>query len=112
MRTAAVGLVYIAALAFGLYQTFRPTIDSRFVRVQSERGDGMLNHFILEHSWQAVSNPDYRGSLFSPPCFYPERHTLWYSEHLLGAAPVYWALRLAAGPILAYQWWQILLTAL
>ena len=31
----------------GLYQTFRPTIDSRFVRVQSERGDGMLNHFIL-----------------------------------------------------------------
>src|SRR5262245_25196472 len=95
MRTVAVLFVYAALLALGTYQTFRPTIDSRFARTQTERTDGMLNHYILEHSWQVVSNPHYRWSLFSPPCFYPEPHTLWYSEHLLGTAPLYWVLRLA-----------------
>ena len=99
-------------LAFGTYQTFRPTIDSRFVRIQTERGDGMLNHYILEHSWQAVSNPDYRGSLFSPAVLLPRSgHALVLGTParrrpaVLGAA--------ARVPYdLAYQWWQILLTAL
>jgi hypothetical protein len=112
MRTFATLLAYAAVLAFGTYLTFGPVINSGFTRVQTERGDGMLNHYILEHSWQAVSNPDYRGSLFSPPCFYPERATLWYSEHLLGVAPVYWALRVVLPYDLAYQWWQIILDAL
>jgi hypothetical protein len=112
MRTAALLSLYAAALALGLSQTFGPTFRSGFARVQTETGDGMLNHYILEHSWQSVTNPDYRGSLFSPPCFYPEPHTLWYSEHLLGVAPVYWALRVALPYDLAYQWWQIVLAAL
>ena len=112
MRTVLVGFAYAAALAFGLYQTFSPTFDSRFARVQTERGDGMLNHFILEHSWQALSNSDYRGSLFSPICMFPQRYTLWYSEHLLGAAPLYWGLRLVLEYDFAYQWWQIILAAL
>lgn len=112
MRTVVVGLLYTAALAFGLHQTFSPVIDSRFARVQTERGDGMLNHYILEHSWQALSNSDYRGSLFSPICMFPQKHTLWYSEHLLGAAPFYWGLRLGLEYDLAYQWWQIILAAL
>jgi hypothetical protein len=112
MRTALAGLAYAVALAFGLYQTFSPTIDSRFARVQTERGDGMLNHFILEHSWQALTRADYRGSLFSPVCMFPEKWTLWYSEHLLGVAPLYWGLRLVLEYDLAYQWWQIILAAL
>src|SRR6478672_1470448 len=112
MRTLALFFVYLAALAFGTYQTFGPMIDSRFTRTQTERCDGMLNHYILEHSWQVVSNPDYRGSLFSPPFFYPEPAVLWYSEHLLGVAPAYWALRLGMPHDLAYQWWQILMNAL
>lgn len=112
MRTAAVFAVYLAALAFGTYQTFSPMFDSHFERTQTERCDGMLNHYILEHTWQVVANPDYRGSLFSPPFFFPEPYTLWYSEHLLGVAPAYWALRLAMPADLAYQWWQILMDAL
>src|SRR5215831_13934125 len=107
MRTVVVLLAYAALLAFGTYQTFHPMIDSRFTRVQTERGDGMLNHFILEHSWQSISNPNYRATLFSPPCFFPEPSTLWYSEHLFGTAPAYWALRLAMPYDFAYQWWQI-----
>src|SRR5207248_6763683 len=112
MRTAALLAAYAAALGLGTYLTFRPTFDSRFARVQTERGDGMLNHYILEHTWQSVSNPAYRGSLFSPPCYFPEPYTLWYSEHLLGVAPVYWAFRLVMPYDLAYQWWQIVLSAL
>lgn len=112
MRTAAFLPVYFAALVFGTYQAFRPTIDSDFSQVQSERGDGMLNHYILEHSWQVLTNPDYHGSLFSPQFFFPEPYTLWYSEHLLGVAPAYWGLRLALPADLAYQWWQIAMNAL
>jgi hypothetical protein len=113
MRTAAPLLLHAAALAGGLFLTFRPTLESGFARAQCERGDGMLNHYILEHSWKAVADPGYRGSLSTPPCFHPEPHTLWYSEHLLGAAPLYWGLRLVGVPYdHAYQWWQIALTAL
>ena len=112
MRSVTALAAYASLLAFGTYQTFRPTFDSHFARVQTERGDGMLNHYILEHTWQVLANPDYCGSLFSPPFFFPERSTLWYSEHLLGVAPLYWGLRLALPHDLAYQWWQIILDAL
>src|SRR4051812_19314882 len=108
MRTAGILFLYAAALAFGTYQAFGPVFDSGFARTQTERGDGMLNHYILEHSWQVLANPAYRGTLFSPPTFYPERATLWYSEHLLGVAPLYWVLRPVMGYDLAYQWWQVL----
>lgn len=107
MTRVAVALLYLAALAGGSYVAFRPTFDSHFARVQTETGDGMLNHYILEHTWRAVADPGYCGTLASPPFFYPERHVLWYSETLLGVAPLYWALRLGLPPDLAYQWWQI-----
>jgi hypothetical protein len=112
MRTVAFFPLYVAAVVFGTYQTFRPTFDSGFAQVQSERGDGMLNHYILEHSWQVLTNAAYPGSLFSPPFFFPQPYTLWYSEHLLGVAPAYWALRLVLPEDLAYQWWQISLNSL
>jgi hypothetical protein len=108
MRTAAVLLAYLAVAGLGLYDSFRPTVESRFALTPGDRCDSLLNHYVLEHTWQSVANPDYRGSLFSPPCFFPERHTLWYSEHLLGAAPPYWVLRLGLPADLAYQWWQLL----
>jgi hypothetical protein len=108
MRTSAVLLAYLAALGLGLCEMHGPLFESRFAWMQTDFADGMLNNYLLEHSWQSISNPEYRGSLWSPPCFFPQRYTLWYSEHLLGAAPVYWGLRLALPLDLAYQWWQIL----
>src|SRR6516225_9369873 len=107
MRTAVVILGYFAALGLGLFQMQRVAFESGFTRMRSDFGDGMLNNYILEHTWQVISNPDYRGSLSSPPSFFPQPGTLWYSEHLFGAAPVYWVLRLALPPDLAFQWWQI-----
>ena len=112
MRTAAILLLYAAVAAGGTYLVFRPTFDSGFDSIQTERGDGMLNHLILENSWLAVSDPSYRGTLVTPPIFYPEPYVIAYSENLYGVAPVYWALRLVTPYDLAYIWWQIVLSVL
>ncbi len=112
MRTTAILLAYAIALAFGTYNTFRPTFDSGFVRVQTERGDGMLNHLILENSWLALTDSDYCGTLATPPFFYPEPYTLLYSENLFGSAPIYWAMRVVTDHEYAYIWWQIVCSAL
>ena len=112
MRTAALILLYVAAPVVGTYLVFRPTFDSRFAHIQTERGDGLLNHYLLENSWLAVSDPNYRGSLLSPPMYHPAKRTIYYSENLFGVAPAYWALRPFLPYDLAYAWWQILLSAL
>ena len=111
MKLAA-ALLYLAALAGGLYSAYWPTFDSGFARIQADPGDGMLNHYLLEHTWQAVSNPNYPGTLLSPPFFYPQPLVLAYSENFLGVAPLYWALRLEMPDEPAYQWWMILCAAL
>lgn len=112
MRTAALLSAYVAAAALGSYLVFRPTFDSGFARLQTERGDCLLNHYILENSWLALTDSGYRGSLVTAPFFHPTRATIYYSENLFGVAPLYWALRLALPYDLAYQWWQILLNLL
>ncbi|MDY3556432.1 hypothetical protein R5W24_005598 [Gemmata sp. JC717] len=112
MRTLALLSAYAGALALGTYQTFYPTFDTGFANVQTERGDGMLNHLILENSWLALSDPGYRGTLATAPFFFPERYTIAYSENLFGSAPIYWGLRLVVGYELAYAWWQIVCTVL
>src|SRR4051812_2159625 len=105
MRTAALLALHAAVMALGTYLVFQPTFDSGFARIQTERGDGMLNHLILENSWLALTKPDYCGTFASPPFFYPKRWVIAYSENLLGVAPVYWALRVVLPLDLAYIWW-------
>lgn len=112
MRLALVLAGYAIALAGGTYLAYRPVFDSNFAVVQAETGDGMLNHYLLEHSWRAVSDPDYAGTLIRPPFFHPDRWAWWYSETLIGAAPLYWALRTALSDELAYPWWMIVCAAL
>ena len=89
-------LLYAALLLGGTYAAFRPTFDSGFARMQTDLGDTILNHYLLEHTWQVVSNPDYRGTLLSPPFYFPQPLVLGYSENFLGVAPAYWAFRLGA----------------
>jgi hypothetical protein len=81
-------------------------------RLQTDPGDTVLNHYILEHSWLWLTRPDYVGTLWSPPCFYPTKLTLAYSENLLGTAPLYWLLRLFLTPVLAYATWMMLVCSL
>ena len=111
MRTAALVLLYVAAPLVGTYLTFRPTFDSNFASIQTERGDGLLNHYILENSWLALSDPNYCGSMLTAPFYFPAKYTVYYSENMFGVAPLYWALRLVLPFDLAYGWWQILLNA-
>ncbi|MBM3979140.1 MAG: hypothetical protein FJ304_02430 [Planctomycetes bacterium] len=112
MRTVVLLALYAALCALGTYQSFRPMFDSDFAAAQSERGDGMLNHYILENSWLSLTDPSYRGTFITGPYCYPERGTMYYSETLWGSAPVYWALRVALPYDLAYSWWQIVLSAI
>ena len=112
MHRTGTAILSLAALGLGTYQAYRPTFDTHFANMQVDPGDGLLNNYLLEHTWRAVSDRDYRGSLASPPFFYPTRNVLWYSETFLGAAPAYWALRPWLPPDLAFQWWQIAMSAL
>lgn len=112
MTRIGVTVLYLAGLAGGLSVAFKPTFDSRFAHLQTETGDAVLNHYLLEHSWRCVSDSNYCGTLLSPPFYYPAKLVLAYSENLLGAAPVYWALRLGLPEDLAYQWWMIVLSGL
>jgi hypothetical protein len=111
-RRTAIIAIYTLALIAGLVAAFHPTLLSGFTRLQTDPGDTLLNHYILEHSWLWLTRSDYAGTLWSPPCFYPQPNTLAYSENLLGTAPLYWLLRSFAAPLLAYQLWMLAVTGL
>jgi len=96
----------------GLCSAFHPTLFSGFARLQTDPGDTLLNHYVLEHSWRWLTRPDYVGTYWSPPFFHPQPLVLAYSENLLGTAPLYWLLRVATPQVLAYQLWMLLVTAL
>ncbi len=105
-------MLYLAALAVGTYLAFRPTLDSGFARVAGDPGDTMLNHYLLEHSRRALFDPEYCGTLLSPPFFHPTPLVLGYSENMLGVAPLYWGLRSFLPEVPAFQVWMIVLNGL
>src|SRR5947208_15136854 len=112
MKPLAVVALYAVALASGLAAAFTPTLASGFTLVQTDPGDTLLNHYVLEHSWQWLTRPDYAGTLWSPPFFAPTPLTLAYSENLLGTTPLYWLLRCVCPDLLAFQLWTTLVSAL
>src|SRR5438552_10120140 len=102
---------YGAVLAGGLFAAFHPTFLSGFSRMQADPGDTLLNHYILEHTWQWLTRPDYVCELWYPPLYYPTPNALPYSENLFGVAPLYWLCRTLAPADLAYQIWSLLICA-
>ena len=68
----------------------------------SDLTDTLLNTWIL--GWDAQRLGRGLGGLWDAPIFFPYRHTLAFSENLLGlapfAAPVYWT---SGNPLLAYN---------
>lgn len=104
--------LYAALLAGGLVSAYHPTLFSGFERMQADPGDTVLNHYILEHTWQWLTRADYVGTLWSPPFYHPTEGTLAYSENLFGVAPLYWLCRTALPPDLAFQVWMMLVSAL
>jgi hypothetical protein len=112
MQRPVVIFLHLAAVTAGTWIAFHPTLLTGFARLQTDPGDTLLNHYILEHSWHWLTRQPGSESLWSPPCFYPATGTLAYSENLLGAAPVYWLWRLACGELLAFQLWMIAVAGL
>jgi hypothetical protein len=69
---------------------------------RNDNGDAMLNEWII--AWVAHQAPRDPLHLFDANIFYPERHTLAYSEAMIVqsamAAPILW---LGGSPVLAYN---------
>ena len=78
-----------------------PLIRSITTKLPSDRGDPVLNTWILWWNTQAVP---FTAGWWSSPNFYPMRETLTYSEHLLGLVPIfapfYWV---SGSPVVAYN---------
>jgi hypothetical protein len=92
----------------GLVASFWPTWLSGFARVQGGLGDSRLVNFTLEHSYRWLVGLPLARDLFSPPIYYPVEHVAFYTDLLLGVAPLYWPWRwLGAGPHTAYQLWML-----
>ena len=87
-----------------------PLIARMADRLPSDVGDPVLNTWIL--GWDAARFRHGIGMLWDAPNFFPYRHTLTYSDHLLGiavfTAPIQW---LTGNPVLTYNvaflasWW-------
>jgi hypothetical protein len=93
----------------GLATAFYPTLLSGFAKVQGDLGDSRLVNFVLEHGYRWLTAKPLAESLSSPPIFHPARGTAFYTDLMLGFAPLYWPWRwLGATPETAYQLWMIL----
>lgn len=112
MRSLSRFLLHLVAVGVGLYALFHPTIDNRFEKLQTDMGDTVLNHYLLEHTWRVVADPTYQPTLWSPTFYYPQPRVFAYSENMFGVAPVYWALRLGLPADLAFQVWMMVLSVL
>lgn len=112
MRRTAIIAIHGGVLLVGTLIAFHPTICSGGRLMQTDPGDTLLNHYILEHEWKWLSDSTYQASFWSPAFYHPTPNVLAYSEHLLGCAPIYWMYRCIAGEVTAYQSWMITVTAL
>src|SRR6266404_1461260 len=69
-----IATLHCLVLFAGIWIAFAPTITSGLL--QTDPGDTLLNHYILEHSWKWLSDAGYSSPYWSPPCFYPAEQTL------------------------------------
>ena len=94
--------------AAGLLASFWPTWTSGFALVQGGLGDSRLVNFILEHSYRWLMGMPLAQDLWSPPIFFPVPRIGFYTDLMLGVAPLYWPWRwLGAEPHTAYQFWML-----
>jgi hypothetical protein len=101
-RRRGAGIVAGLAL-FGLGMSLWPLLRSGFRLMPTDPGDTRLNNYLLEHGYRWVQGA---AELWSPAIFHPVRGAFAFGDVLLGAAPLYWALR-ATGfePDTAHQLW-------
>ncbi len=94
----------------GLLVFHRYTIHSAFDLVQADPGDSRFVTFLLEN-WSLAARGD--GAWRSPPIFYPLKHTLAYSDLLVGPALLYSLARLLiTNPFVAFNVTVVVMSAL
>src|ERR1700719_644296 len=97
VRLLGVTAVYMALTAIATYPQIRQLASGI-------RDDIDVYFSVWRLAWIAHQLPRHPLQLFDANIFYPERHTLAYSDALVGpgvvAAPLFW---LGANPILVYN---------
>lgn len=97
----------------GLLMIHHPTILSGLRRMQADRGDTRLIHYLLEHNYRWYLGVPGHERFWDPPFFYPARNVAAYSDTMLGIAPLYAAYRAAGfAPDTAFQLWTVTLSVL
>ncbi len=100
-------------LLFGLGMSFLPMWLSFLKMVPGDRGDGRLNLYFLEHSYQWLRGAPLHCGYWNAPFFFPVENTMAFSDVLLGIAPLYWLGRMAGmGEFTALQWLYVALSVL
>lgn len=101
-------LLPVAFWALGLLVNAWPAIVSGFGEVLGHLGDSRLVNFTLEHSYRWLMGLPLAEDLWSPPIFFPQEGAAFFTDLLLGVAPLYWPWRwLGAEPHTAYQLWML-----
>lgn len=101
-------LLPIAFWVLGLSISAWPTFVSGFRNVQGDLSDTWLVNFTLEHSYRWLSSMPLAEDLWSPPIFFPQEGAAFFTDLMLGVAPLYWPWRwLGAEPYTAYQLWML-----
>ncbi len=73
-------------------------------------GDGRFNELVLEHGYRSLTGTYPWGS---PSQFFPQQHTLTFSDTHAGTIPIYAVFRLAGFPIeRAWQGWFVIVALL
>ncbi len=105
---AADWLAPMLAISIGIIVSAWQTLTSGFRLVQGDLGDTRLVNFTLEHSYRWLAGMPLAEDLWSPPIFFPVRDVAFYTDLLLGVAPLYWPWRwLGASPETSYQLWML-----
>lgn len=105
---AAVWAAPMLAFSIGIIVSAWQTLASGFRLVQGDLGDTRLVNFTLEHSYRWLCGMPLAEDLWSPPIFFPVRDVAFYTDLLLGVAPLYWPWRwLGASPETSYQLWML-----
>ena len=92
----------------GICFAHHPMLLSGLRRVQIDHEDPRLINYLLEHGYQWLAGNPLHSQLWSPPFFYPVRDALAFSDTLLSAGPLYWAVRLVGlHPDTAFQIWMM-----
>jgi hypothetical protein len=109
-KTLLIGLSFWLA---GLLLAHGTTIFSGFRRIQLDRADSRLMHYMLEHGYRWITGDPHHRSFWDPPVFYPAKNTAAYSETMIGTAPLYGIWRLVGVPQdLSYTFWLLSVSSL